>query len=231
TKIRHSRQTTTDLDLINGRVVATYVPGQEEGTITIVFTNAKADTVNKTMLDKLPGELLQSRTSYSGEATNARVPCEDIVRFKDGAQIVFINNDSSGRWYNGLIGTVTGVNGDVVKVTSRYGQKIDVPKVEFVVWDYVDKHGAPERVDSGSAFQYPFKLGWAITAHKSQGQTFDRVHIDITDAKAFADGQMYVALSRCRTLENLTISRRIHSKEIMVNKEAEEYSEKIRKAG
>lgn len=230
TRIRHSRQTAADLDVINSRVVATYVPGQEEGTITIVFTNAKADTVNTTMLDQLTGELIQSKTVYAGEATNARVPCEDVVRFKVGAQIVFINNDPSGRWYNGLIGTITGVDGDIVKVTSRYGQKIDVPKVEFIVWDYLDKHGAPERVDSGSAIQYPFKLGWAITAHKSQGQTFDRVHIDITDANAFADGQMYVALSRCRTLENLTISRKIHSKEIRVNKEAEEYIERIRSA-
>lgn len=223
TKIRHSRQTTTDLDIINGRVVNTYVPGQEEGTITIVFTNAKADTVNTEMLGKLPGDPIQSLTAYTGEATNSRVPCEDKLIFKIGAQIVFINNDPSGRWYNGLIGTITALDGEVVKVTSRYGQKIDVPKVAFIVWDYIDKHGGLERVDSGSAVQYPFKLGWAITAHKAQGQTFDRVHIDITDAKAFADGQMYVALSRCRTLENLTISRRIHSKEINVNKESEGY--------
>jgi ribosomal protein L21E len=222
-KIRRARHTTKDLDVINSRVLHTYEAGQEVGTMTIVFTNAKAERVNAMLLDKLSGALFQSKTVYSGQATNDLVGCEDLVMFKVGAQIVFINNDKSGQWYNGLTGTITGVNGEIVTVTSRDGRRIDVSKVEFIVWDYVAKDGIPERVASGTALQYPFKLGWAITAHKSQGQTFDRVHIDNTDGKAFAAGQMYVALSRCRRLADLTISRRIDSTEIMVDKAAEEY--------
>lgn len=222
-KIRHAKQRDHDLDVINKRVKATSDVAHEKDVITIVFTNIKAEATNTAALERLSGEMIVSQATYEAEAKPSDVPCENIVRFKVGAQITFINNDPDGRWYNGLIGTITGIESDVVNVTTRYGDKLNVPKVEFTVWEYIDRDGVPERVAVGSATQYPFKLAWAITAHKSQGQTFDRVHIDIDDSKAFADGQMYVALSRCRTLENLTISRKIRTKEIMVNKEALEY--------
>jgi ATP-dependent exoDNAse (exonuclease V) alpha subunit len=230
TRIRAAQQTQHDMDLINRRVVDGLSVRPKERATYIVFTNSKANAVNEMFLQQIEGEVFESRVILSGNATISRVPCEELVRFKIGAQIIFISNDAGGRWQNGRIGKIVGVRGEIVQVELTNNNVIDVPKYDFIVWDYVLKDNNLERIESGSARQYPFKLGWAITAHKSQGQTFDCVHIDISDTQAFADGQMYVALSRCSSLKNLTLSRRIYAQEIRSNTESLAFLAKLRQA-
>jgi len=228
-KIRHGVQTDSDLGIINSRIVSTQAAASESNVLTVVFRNSNANHINQVALDQLSGDVVVSQTVYEGNATDKSVPCENLLRFKLNARIAFINNDPKKNWCNGTLGEIVAIkDASNVVVLTRSGQEIDVPRIEFPVWEYINRNGVVERVEVGSATQFPFKLAWAITAHKAQGQTFDRVHIDIDDDRAFADGQMYVALSRCRTLADLSISRKIRTPEIMVSKESMEYLNTLR---
>ena len=180
--------------------------------ITLTTHNRQADAINRRHMEALTGESHTLEAILTGSYPDKALPCDRTLEVKVGERVMFVKNDSSGghRYYNGKIGTVTGFSYDddnlFVEVTDDDGDSIAVGRE---VWESLrysidpDSNKIVQEVE-GTFSQYPLQAAWAVTIHKAQGLTFDRVAIDAADAFAF--GQVYVALSRCRTLEGLTLT-------------------------
>lgn len=193
-----------------------------EGYITLCARNATADRINRDALTQLPGPEHLFTAAIGGTFDPALYPTEAALRLRTGAQVMFVKNDVTDRQYvNGTIGTVVTLNHDtiVVQVEEPGGKK---RKIEVAIndWDIVRyKSGATGGLETetiGTFKQYPLKLAWAITIHKSQGKTFDRVIIDLGGG-AFEHGQLYVALSRCRTLEGIILKQPIRFPDVITD--------------
>lgn len=205
--IRKNQLSPADLELLNSRLET----GQDlsEGQVTLTTHNHKAESINQQKLEQLKGKAFKHAGVINGDFNEKNLPTEMNLSLKKGAQVMFIKNDSSSekRFYNGCLGVVKSVDEKSVKVdvpgiadtinvereswtTVRYSHNLETDKVE--------------EEETGSFSQYPLKLAWAITIHKSQGLTFDKLRIDA--AEAFAAGQVYVAMSRCRTLDGITLT-------------------------
>lgn len=180
----------------------------EENMITVCSHNSKADKINAKELEKLNTKEHVFECSVEGEFNKNSIPCDMILRLKEGAQVMFLVNDPEQRFCNGTIGTVEYIHLD------EEGQKVVIVKLENGLSIQVSPHtwdnnkfshdsetDKIKRESIGKCTQIPLRLAWAITIHKSQGLTFDKVIIDA--GRSFATGQVYVALSRCRTLENM----------------------------
>ena len=225
-KIRDNQFDEATLSALNQRVVQPESTSRslfgrrkkQSKPIRLVTHNSQADSINQRELDQLKSKLFTYKADVSGSFPDASAPAEQDLQLKVGAQVMFVKNDSSGnhRYYNGKIGTVTGLemtDGEPeITVTDEDGESVVVPRekwenVRYEI-DSADNQIKP-KVD-GTFTQYPLRLAWAVTIHKAQGLTFDRVEVDV--ASAFAYGQVYVALSRCRSLEGLTLSTPITSR-------------------
>ena len=200
--IRENRVTDKVLDMLNARVMACC----DDDTIRLTTHNAQADGINRDKLDKLPGEAVMFEAEVEGEFPENSYPADFVLSLKKGAQVMFIRNDSEAGYYNGKIGRVEDVTDTYVVVTDEDGGTITVVASEWenIQYSLNDESGEimPEVV--GKFRQLPLRIAWAVTIHKSQGLTFDKVIIDA--GAAFAFGQVYVALSRCRTLEGISLS-------------------------
>lgn len=210
--VREDRLTPQLLDKLNRRVGA--APDiAEDGTEPIRLTthNARADEVNSRKLDALPGEISSFIAQVEGEFPENSYPADEVLELKPEAQVMFIRNDQDGKYYNGKLGKVEKITKGTVTVSDHNGTLIDVGPVEWCNSQYEldDESGEICQRVVGTFRQIPLRIAWAITIHKSQGLTFDNVTIDA--AAAFAFGQVYVALSRCRTLEGITLESRIKS--------------------
>lgn len=202
------------LSQLNARVT---VEIPEEGIITLVTTNSLASEINNRKLGQLEGELREYRASVFGELEQSAFPTDEILRLKKGAQVMLIKNDREKKWVNGTIGFIHSLSGTEVKVDIG-GIVYSVPKETWSKIRYYynqEKKKVEEEVVS-SFTQFPLKLAWALTIHKAQGQTYGTVAIDMGDG-AFAHGQTYVALSRCKTLEGVYLKREILREDIMVD--------------
>ncbi len=187
--------------------------------ITLTTHNRQADAINQRQMEALKGEKRVFEAILKGNYPEKSLPCDRTLEIKVGERVMFVKNDSSGghRYYNGMLGTVTsltpnpspdkrGEQEPTIEVTSDDG---DIIQVGHELWESLkyklnEKTHEIEQEVEGTFCQYPLQAAWAVTIHKAQGLTFDRVVIDAADAFAF--GQVYVALSRCRTLEGLTLS-------------------------
>ena len=207
--IRENRPSAKILQSLNSRVKA-YEDCDD--VIRLTTHNAQADRVNTMKLDELPGDIMTFAAEVEGEFPENSYPADEMLSLKKGAQVMFIRNDSEAGFYNGKIGKVSeiGANG-VVSVTDSDGLTIAVSPVEWTNSQYVlnDESGEIEQSVVGTFKQLPLRIAWAITIHKSQGLTFDKVIIDA--GAAFAFGQVYVALSRCRTLEGISLDSPIRT--------------------
>jgi len=178
-----------------------------EGVIRLTTHNAASRRINEERLASLPGNEHIFSAEIDGTFPETSYPADAELRLKEGAQVMFIRNDSSGqhKYYNGLIGKITSIENDRITVDTPESE-IHLVKEEWANNRYsIDKETSEiKEVREGSFRQYPLRLAWAITIHKSQGLTFDRAVIDAS--RSFAHGQAYVALSRCRTLEGMTLS-------------------------
>ena len=205
-RIRSGRVDAATLEELNSRYAPDFVP--DEGCITLCTHNSRADAVNRARLDALPGARHRFTASIDGDFPEYAFPTAAELELKEGAQVLFVRNDTAAekRWYNGKIGTITQISAHGVEV--RCPGEDERILVERVEWENVSYTVDPETTEItrkvvGSFSQYPLRPAWAITIHKSQGLTFDRAMIDAE--AAFAFGQVYVALSRCRTFEGLLL--------------------------
>ena len=175
--------------------------------------NEKADAINRRELQRLSGQGYSYRAEISGEFYDRSFPAEEVLNLKLGAQIMFIKNDKgeSRRYFNGKIGVIKNIFADKIYVS--FPNEADTLVLEKETWQNIkyNYNKDSDRIDEeelGTFKQYPIRLAWAITIHKSQGLTFDKAIIDA--GSSFAPGQVYVALSRLTSLEGLVLNSRIH---------------------
>lgn len=217
-KVRVAEQLDTVIPTINTTCSATGRDGQH--IITLTCTNAAADQVNAGELGKLPGEPRVFTGEVSGKFAieDEKLPAPLNLALKPGAQVMFTKNDEQKRWVNGTLGRVTAFKEASIQVeliTDHPGALHEVQRVKWesfkYEYDYTDDKIKP--VTTGQYIQYPLMLAWAVTIHKSQGKTLERVRVDLGDG-AFASGQVYVALSRCRSLTDISLARPIDQHEV-----------------
>jgi ATP-dependent exoDNAse (exonuclease V) alpha subunit len=219
--IRNNRVTAAQLAALNRRVGAD-VEAQGRGVVVrLLTTNADAAGINNERLRAIDGRAHVYKAEINGEFTRESYPADDELHLKAGAQVMLLNNNSEGRWVNGTMAAVQdimrGLPGeeDVIHVRLADGS---VEPVEPHAWElfhfsYDEKAGRIKTETAGTFRQYPLKLAWGITIHKSQGKTFQRAIIDL-GARAFASGQTYVALSRCTGLEGLSLAREVRTSDV-----------------
>ena len=222
--VRHNQASDNDLKLLNSRVQPA-VSGGEEFTVTLTTTNAQADEINRLRLKELSSGGVQFQGAVSGEFSKKILPNQETLEFKVGAQVMFLTNDIQKRWVNGTIGKVTALvpqddGKTIIMVKLANGQEVDVKIFTWEIYQYeFDRELQTFMANPVGYFtQYPLKRAWAVTIHKAQGLTFDRVAIDVGRG-AFAHGQIYVALSRCRSLEGITLRRPISARDIVCDRQ------------
>jgi len=218
--IRNRSATQMHLQELNQRYLPHFKPQQDDLYIYLTTTNALADQVNKEKLDGLDTRSYFYEGVLTGEFDRKSLPTHSRLELKIGAQVMMLNNDTNGRWINGSIGTIVEItpDGKLVRVELALGNVVDVTMFEWEMFRffYNEETESLESESVGSFMQYPLRLSWAITIHKSQGKTFDKVILDIGYG-TFAHGQTYVALSRCTSFEGLVLRKPILRKHILLD--------------
>ncbi len=215
------------MQLLNSRLQPGFEAPQGSDYIRLTSHNSQAEEYNKKKMDALPGKEHLFTATVEGNFPVGSMPTEPELRLKEGAQVMFVKNDSSGmhRYYNGKIGTVLRIDGEeslVVQLDN--GEQVDVSPDRWENMRYEidpDDNTIKPQLD-GSFVQMPLKPAWAVTIHKAQGLTFDHVIIDAQDA--FAYGQVYVALSRCRTLQGLVLSSPITQRNVFESSDIDRFN-------
>ncbi len=223
-RVRENSVTPEDLHLLNDRFgIRSSEDDEDELAITLTSTNDLASSINMQKLAELRTKEYRYDAVLAGKFEKGAFPTDEHLFLKKEAQVMLLRNDSLKRWVNGSLGIIDHVDADAIYVT--IGD--ETYPVEPVTWEEIEyqfnaEQAKIEPVVAGTFKQYPIKLAWAITIHKSQGKTFDRVIIDFGYG-AFAHGQAYVALSRCRTLEGIQLKTRIKRTDIRLDRRVKEY--------
>ncbi|MCB0529228.1 MAG: AAA family ATPase [Saprospiraceae bacterium] len=217
-----------DLEDLNERCLPGFSPG--EGYITLCSRNATANRINQRELSVLSTKEFVFQADIKGSFDPSLFPTEASLSLREGAQVMFVKNDTEERQFvNGTIGKIVQLKKDTIIVQTEEGTKkrrIEVPLAEWEIVRYKSgATGAIETESIGSFIQYPLKLAWAITIHKSQGKTFDKVFIDLGGG-AFEHGQLYVALSRCRTLEGIVLRSPIRPQDVITDERVVDFYER-----
>ena len=215
-KVRSSEADGQAIAALNERYNPAYIPEKNKFVITLTTTNAIARRENLKKLRELRFTSFLFSATIDGDFPKDKFPTDAALELKKGSQVMLVRNDVQGRWVNGTIGKIEFVSQDLLEVRL---QDESIHSIERETWENrrykYDK--ATKKILSeviGTFSQYPVKLAWAVTIHKSQGLTFDRVVIDL-GAGAFVNGQLYTALSRCRTLEGIVLKRKISMSDLI----------------
>ncbi len=206
--VRLHRVTPFDLMRLNTRL---RTPSKADGAvITLASRNETADQINQSRLDAIGAPEFSFEGTVEGNFDEKRFPVEKTLRLKVGAQVMFTRNDSHRRWANGTLATVSELSENEIKVSLTTGEtyQVDCCSWESFVYEYDSEAKKLKKEIQGTFTQYPLKLAWAITIHKSQGTTFDKMVLDLSKG-IFAPGQLYVALSRVKSLDGLFLTRSI----------------------
>ncbi|RYY81688.1 MAG: helicase, partial [Chitinophagaceae bacterium] len=211
-RIRNNAATSDDLQTLNARYVPDFVPAANDHFITITTHNKRADAINRAELEKLDAPMHTFKAEITGDFSEKSLPTDEVLQLKKGAQVMFIKNDSSAerRYYNGKLGTVKSILNDEIMISFDDGSpelKLEKETWKNIRYTYNKEQDDIDEEELGSFKQYPVRLAWAITVHKSQGLTFNRAIIDA--GASFAPGQVYVALSRCTDMQGMYLRSRI----------------------
>ena len=218
--IRRNRIDQDLIDEINELVTGDFY--EDESFITLSSTNAKAIQINTHHLNQLPDDEFVFMATITGKMSKSAYPADEVLRLKRDAQVMFVKNDTRKRFVNGTIGRITNINKKNIEVLITESGEDRTVTVEKETWEIIKYRIStkdPTKLEAeviSSFNQFPLKLAWAITIHKSQGKTFDKVYIDLGRG-AFAYGQTYVALSRCRSLQGIHLSRPLNQNDIFID--------------
>ena len=226
--IRTSHVSDSDLRLLNAQVNAEI--GAEAGRLSITLSGRRdtVDYINEKQLNTLPDQPTIFYGHIEGEFPESSLPTPMELEVKTGAQVLFIKNDKERRWVNGMLGTIIGFGDEedgIIYVRTEEGRDFDVQREIWsnVRYTFNEKEQKIEEEEIGSYQQFPLRLAWAITVHKSQGLTFNNVKIDFTGG-VFAGGQTYVALSRCTSLQGISLQEPIRRENIFVRTEVTNFA-------
>ena len=227
-RIRMGMATTNDVAVLNAKVKENYEPDETKMVMQLATRRDMVDAVNDVHLEQLPAQEIIYEGCIKGDFPENSLPTSKELILKTGAQVVFIKNDPERRWVNGTLGKVYIATDDRVEVELENGNRHEVePEVwSNIAYQYDEKTHRVIEKELGSFTQYPLKLAWALTIHKSQGLTFNNVVIDIGRG-AFSSGQSYVALSRCTSLEGLVLKSSINQRDMFVNPSIVQFSKEF----
>ncbi|MGE5041930.1 MAG: ATP-dependent DNA helicase [Candidatus Levyibacteriota bacterium] len=232
-KIRIGEAGTSHLELVNQRVVTGGYEKIRREFTTLATTNSVVMGINDSELTKINEPLFIYKAEVEGNfpTEDRSLPVEIELKLKKGARIIFIKNDKGRRWVNGTSGVVHKLDEHKIEVKldeEGFHEIVTVPVEEWenIKYEFDDETQTVIPVTLGKLRQYPLKLAWAITIHKSQGMTFNKVNIDFSKSP-FTHGQTYVALSRCRTLNGMVVTKKIFPNDVMVDPRILEFSKKM----
>lgn len=232
--VRNNSVTPSHIAHLNQRYIPDHTVKDDEFTITLTSTNDLAGAINDARLAKLPGDTLVYDGKISGTFEKRALPADMTLQFKVGAQVMLLNNDAQKRWVNGSIGKIVGIRTPesdfdiddpdaspsdptlVIELTTGKDVYVAPYTWEMTDLEFDNSKGTVESKTIGSFTQFPVRLAWAVTIHKSQGKTFDRVVIDVGRG-TFAHGQMYVALSRCTSFDGLVLKQQLEARHIKMD--------------
>ncbi|MBK9336630.1 MAG: AAA family ATPase [Lewinellaceae bacterium] len=231
-KVRDNKMDADVLAALNSRFVADFRPGEEDAYITLSTHNATAHDINAQKLASIPQTAQVFRATIQGDFPTHAYPTDEVLELKIGAQVMFVKNDMARekRYYNGKIGQITRINDGTIYVRCpNETHEISVAPVDWENVKYTLNEQTKEVGEQvlGTFAQYPLKLAWAITIHKSQGLTFERVILDAQ--AAFAHGQVYVALSRCKSFEGIVLRSKIAYSSVRTDSTVQHFSEAAEK--
>lgn len=229
-EIRDNKLTPESLEILNARYISGFTPKAGEGYITLTTHNATANRINEKQLDLVNSKTHTFEAEVKDNFPEYSFPTDKSLKLKKGAQVMFVKNDSSPekRYFNGKIGMITGFSGEIINV--QCPEEDEPIAVTQETWENIrysidEKTKAIEEETMGSFIQHPLRLAWAITIHKSQGLTFEKAVIDAQ--AAFAHGQTYVALSRCKTLEGLVLHSPLSNQAIISDRTVGAFNQQV----
>lgn len=232
-KIRIGEISTQDLELVNNRIVTRDYEKVRREYITLATTNSVVSAINDSELNKIDHPLFTYTAKIEGNfpTEDRALPVDLELKLKVGARVIFVKNDKGRRWVNGTSGVIYELEKENIKVKldeKGFHEIVTVPIEEWenIKYEYDEDEQKIIPVVLGRLKQFPLKLAWAITIHKSQGMTFDKANIDFSKSP-FTHGQTYVALSRCRTLEGMVVTKKIYPNDVMVDPRVVEFSKRM----